>query len=123
GAGLVGGRGGAVGPRLSWARDRLRRRLTRRGLAPGCAAVAETALSAAADAGSPQVSSSLSDATVRAAVSVITGRAELGGVVPVRIARLAELGVSRIMFRARLTIAAAALLGAGGLGILAARPE
>jgi RNA polymerase sigma factor (sigma-70 family) len=121
-AALLGWPVGTVRTRLSWARDRLRRRLMRRGLAPGRAAVAETALSAGAFAEAPQISSSLSDATVRAALHVISGRAITGGVVAARVARLAEWGVSRIMLRARLTIAAVALLGAGGLGLLASRP-
>ena len=66
---------GTLKSRLAWARDRLRRRLIRRGLAP---ATATLAADLAAGSASAAVPAGLARTTVEAAVRCLTGRAAVG---------------------------------------------
>jgi hypothetical protein len=104
---------GTIKSRLSVARDRLRQRLTRRGLAPAVGAVA-TAL--AAESAGAAVSIPLMDSTVHAATVVAAGRAaDAAGVVPAAVAALSER-VLYAMILSKLKVAAtavAALIVAG----------
>jgi RNA polymerase sigma factor (sigma-70 family) len=89
--------------RLARARERLRGRLARRGLAPLAGAVA---LSADASASVPRT---LADSTVKAAMRVAAGRAVAAGAVPATVAALTE-GVLRTMLMTKLKFAAAVLV-------------
>jgi uncharacterized protein (TIGR03067 family) len=103
---------GTVLSRLARARERLRARLTRRGLTltGGLLAAALAHGTAAA-----QVPAALAGAGVQAALAFATGRA--AGVSP-EVLRLAE-GVLRAMFRTRLQFVLASLLAVALLGGLA----
>jgi RNA polymerase sigma factor (sigma-70 family) len=112
---LLGCPKGTVLSRLAWARERLRSRLTRRGLAlsAGLAATLLALNSAPAAVPAPLVRS-----TVEAATLVAAGKAAAGAV-PARVAALTE-GVLRAMSVTRFRIAAAVLLAvvlAGGVGV------
>jgi RNA polymerase sigma factor (sigma-70 family) len=102
---------GSVKGRLARARDLLRGRLARRGLMPA-AAVVGTALSREAAAAVPPA---LLQATVRAAVQIISGRAA-ATVVSASIVRLAE-GVLSTMFLTKLKVTAAVLGVCGSLAL------
>ena len=113
---------GTLKSRLAWARDRLRRRLIRRGLAP---ATAILAVDLAAGSASAAVPAGLARTTVEAAVRCLTGRAAVGvgsASASTTVSILTE-GVLRTMFYSRLRTIAAALLAfatsAAGLGVLA----
>jgi RNA polymerase sigma factor (sigma-70 family) len=118
---------GTVRSRLARARDRLRRRLAARGLAPeaGSAALAGLVFGTCADA-SPLAMSlplSLVEPTVKAALLVAAHDAAEAGLVSLSAAALAE-GVLRTMFLAKLKSVALALslilLAAGGVAGLGA---
>jgi RNA polymerase sigma factor (sigma-70 family) len=120
---------GTVRSRLARARDRLRGRLTRRGLAPGAAGSALTGLFAPAEA--CPLPSSLVEPTIKAAMLVAAHDAAEAGLVSASAAALTE-GVLRTMLFAKLKSAALALLVAGtvaaGAGVYgyqtpAPRPE
>jgi RNA polymerase sigma factor (sigma-70 family) len=103
---------GTVGTRLAWARQRLRARLSRRGMAlsaPGLSALlAEKA--AAAIVPAPLVAS-----VVQAATLSVVGKAVAAGVVSARAAALSR-GVLHAMFVARVKTVAVVLLVVGILG-------
>jgi RNA polymerase sigma factor (sigma-70 family) len=110
-AGHLGCPRGTVLSRLAWARERLRNRLTRRGLAP-----APGLFAGALPSGAPAVPAPLGQAAARLALQGVTGNAMSGGA-----AALAE-GVLHEMFllKRKKTLAAVVLLGvlgaaAGGL--------
>jgi RNA polymerase sigma factor (sigma-70 family) len=107
---------GTVLSRLAWARERLRGRLARRGLALSAGALSAAAASAAPPA--PLVA-----ATMKAATLVAAGKSAAGAV-SARAAQLAQ-GVLRDMFLRKLKIVAAVLVAVGaltfGVGGLAAR--
>jgi RNA polymerase sigma factor (sigma-70 family) len=99
---------GTIGVRLSRAREQLRARLTRRGLAP------VTALLAAlfgAEATSAWVPSVLCDATVRAAIGFAASRAAAGGLVAPGVIALTE-AVLRSMAYSPLKVATGLALAA-----------
>jgi RNA polymerase sigma factor (sigma-70 family) len=102
---------GTVATRLARARERLRVRLTRRGLALSGATFAPVLAPEAAGA---TVSGPLALATVHAALRFAAGQAA-AGVGPARIGTLAE-GVLQAMFLTKLKIAAAVLVAVGALG-------
>jgi RNA polymerase sigma factor (sigma-70 family) len=100
---------GTVKGRLARARDRLRSRLARRGLAPGSLAVA-AALSRDASAAVPE---RLAAGTVRAASHYVTGRLT-GGLVSATAAQWTE-GMLSTMFATKIKLAAAVGVSVGGL--------
>jgi RNA polymerase sigma factor (sigma-70 family) len=108
---------GTVRSRLSWARQRLRSRLTRRGVAPAVAlAVVEVSRSALA------VPEALVDCTVRGGLQLLVGPVQ-AGVVSTSVGVLTK-GVIRTMILARWKMTALVLLtvgfmaaGAGGLAL------
>jgi RNA polymerase sigma factor (sigma-70 family) len=114
---------GTVRGRLARARELLRTRLTRRGLAPLVGLLDTVLASEGASAAVPEI---LLDSTVKAAMRTMAGRAATG-VVSVSVAALAE-GVLSAMFLTKLKLAAVVLLGIGtaltGAGVLVAQsPE
>jgi RNA polymerase sigma factor (sigma-70 family) len=114
---------GTVKGRLGRARDLLRRRLIRRGLAPAAAGAADL-LARPAEAAVPEA---LFDSTLRAATRFAAGQATAAGLVSAEADALAK-GALRMMTLTRLTmlttLCLAALLGAGGvwLAVLRAGP-
>jgi RNA polymerase sigma factor (sigma-70 family) len=98
---------GTVSVRVSRARELLRARLTRRGLALSAAALAFGHDSAWA-----ALPASLAESTKSAAMQVAAGYAMTAGVVPASVAQLTE-GVLRTMSWNKLSIAATAALVAG----------
>jgi RNA polymerase sigma-70 factor (ECF subfamily) len=113
---LLGCPKGTVLSRLAWARERLRSRLTRRGLAVSAGLVAALLAYNAAPAAVP---APLVRSTIEAAALVAAGKAAAGAV-PARVAALTE-GVLRAMSMTRFRIAAAVLLAVvlagGGVGV------
>jgi len=103
---------GTVSGRLARARDVLRGRLTRRGIAISSAAGASFIEPALADAA---VSSALLAATVKAASSYAAGSAAAGAI-SIHVSTLAH-GVLRAMFISKLKIAGAALFTLTAIGI------
>jgi cobalt-zinc-cadmium efflux system membrane fusion protein len=99
---------GTICSRLAWARQRLRARLTRRGLALAGAGLAVPLAPGAAGA-------TLVGATVQAAVLFASGQAAPGGL-PGPVAALAE-GVLRAMLKTKIKLAAGVLLALGALGL------
>jgi RNA polymerase sigma-70 factor (ECF subfamily) len=100
---------GTVLSRLARGRERLRRRLVRRGLVLSAglfaAALAEGAASAA-------VPAALAEGTVKAAVLTAAGQAAVAGAVPAHVAALTK-GVLRAMLWTKLKIAAALVVAIG----------
>jgi peroxiredoxin len=115
---------GTVRRRLAWARDRLRGRLTRRGLAPtsvpasllGSGPVWESSLPAMA------VPAALAEATVRGGLRIGLGNASLAGIVPAESVALMK-GVLHTMMITKLTAWATTVLTAAlvatGAGLMA----
>jgi RNA polymerase sigma factor (sigma-70 family) len=108
---------GTVRSRLARARDRLRGRLARRGLAPAATGVAAILADGSAEAAVPVA---LADATVRIALKWSMGGASAAGVVPATVLALSgEALRSLFMFKLKstvaATIAATALAGAAVL--------
>jgi RNA polymerase sigma factor (sigma-70 family) len=101
---------GTVSSRLTRARERLRRRLTRRGLAPAAAALTSATVG---DAWSYPVTSSLADNTLKAALLYSSG-ATASDVLSAQAVTLAE-GVLRAMLVTKLKIAAIIMLTVGVL--------
>jgi cobalt-zinc-cadmium efflux system membrane fusion protein len=99
---------GTVCSRLAWARQRLRGRLTRRGLALAAAGLAAPLAPGAAPA-------ALVGATVKSAVLFASGQAARGGL-PGPAVALAE-GVLRTMLKTKIKMAAGVLLVVGALGL------
>jgi HlyD family secretion protein len=99
---------GTVSSRLTRARQRLRSRLARRGLAPSVGALAAVL---AGETSATTVSSSLVDSTLKAALIFASGKTA-AGVLSGRAVTLAE-GVLRTMFLTRVRVAALLLLVAG----------
>jgi cobalt-zinc-cadmium efflux system membrane fusion protein len=100
---------GTVCSRLSWARQRLRNRLTRRGLVIGAAGLGLTLAPAVAPA-------ALVGATVNAALLFASGPA--AGALTGQAVTLAE-GVVRAMVLTKVKVAAVVLLSLGALGLAA----
>jgi RNA polymerase sigma factor (sigma-70 family) len=114
---------GTVNSRLATARERLRERLTRRGLAPTAGVLGVLAFAAGAEAGvSPEVPTSLLESTVRAAFQFTHGSASAACTISATALALAK-GVLNSMFLTKLKIATAVLSAAGivflGAGLIA----
>jgi RNA polymerase sigma factor (sigma-70 family) len=109
---------GTVKGRLARARDLLRRRLTRRGLAVPAGMIAASLARDARAAVPPE----LLEATVRAAMGVAAGRAVAAGLASATAAAWAE-GVLKAMLANKLKLLAAGVVAAGvvggGVGVLA----
>jgi RNA polymerase sigma factor (sigma-70 family) len=101
---------GTIMSRLSRGRDRLRQRLTRRGLAP---AVGLLTASMAADGANAAVPAACAQSLAQAVVTLAAGTTA-AGVVPATVAALTE-GVLRMMVLARLRGIAGAILAVGTL--------
>jgi RNA polymerase sigma factor (sigma-70 family) len=106
---------GTVFSRLAWARERLRRQLSRRGLALTVGALAAFLTPSAVSAAVP---APLVVFTSEAAAGFAAGKAAAAGTTSARAAAFAE-GVLREMFLTKLKIAAVALLAAGVAGTAA----
>src|SRR5262249_3992755 len=117
---------GTIGSRLSRARERLRARLSKRGISLSTAALVAVVTERAASAAVP---SALAATILKAALTIAAGGAATG-IVSTQVITLIE-GVLRAMFITKLKIAAAVVLalgltaGAGltGYGALSARPS
>jgi RNA polymerase sigma-70 factor (ECF subfamily) len=111
---------GSVRSRLAWARDRLRTRLTRRGVAP--VEVADIPYVAARSGPPAIVPPLLAEVTLRGALRCGMGKAALGGIASAEAVALMQ-GFLRATIAARSIVAVAALLIAGlvtaGAGVLA----
>jgi RNA polymerase sigma factor (sigma-70 family) len=112
---LLGCAQGTVFSRLAWAREQLRKRLDRRGLAVGAAALATLLTASAAGAALP-VAQVLS--TSRAALEFAAGSATAAGMSPTPVVALAE-GVLRAMFLTKLKVAAVVLVALATAGAVA----
>jgi cobalt-zinc-cadmium efflux system membrane fusion protein len=102
---------GTVASRLAWARDRLRARLTRRGLGLSTGALATLLRAEGAPAAMP---AALVDATIKAALAFAAGGTAAAGLATAP-AALAE-GVLHAMRLTRIKTVAAVLLTLGALG-------
>jgi hypothetical protein len=122
---------GSVKSRLAWARERLRVRLTRRGVAP--TSVPFDRAGSSRDVGSAEtpvlLGTSLLDATLRGALKAGMGKEALVGIVSAEAVVLME-GIIKSMTNAKLMLMMAAVLiaglvtaGAGVMGYSATRPE
>jgi len=112
---------GTVSIRVARARELLRDRLTRRGLALPAALAGVTLLSEAASA--VAIPKGLAESTIKVAMHVAAGKAMAARVVPAAVAQLTE-GVIKTMSMTKLTVIATGVLVAGfataGAGLLAA---
>ena len=114
---LLGCPAGTVASRLAWARERLRCRLTRRGLGPSAGMLpAPSALTS--------VPPNLAGSTTKAAMLVAAGQAATGAATSANVAVLME-GVMKAMFMTKLITAAGVLLAVSVLaaGALFAYPS
>jgi RNA polymerase sigma factor (sigma-70 family) len=115
---------GSVKSRLAWARQRLRARLIRRGVAPMALPMDRSAPPADAElaAGPALLATHLADSTLRAALKVGLGKGALVGIVSAEAVALMEKTI-RSMTSAQLVLATAAVLVAGlltaGAGVMA----
>ena len=115
---------GSVRSRLAWARDRLRARLTRRGVAPKAVPFVRNGSPTDPEcAPSPCiVPAALADSTLRGALSAGLGKVGLLGIVSAEAIALLEVTV-KTMTNARLMLTVSAVVIAGlltsGLGVLA----
>ncbi len=107
---------GTVRSRLAWARDKLKSRLERRGIAPslipaGLARVGELAVTS-----TPKIpiSSALTESTLRAAMEMASADPALAGTVSASVAALIEEGL-KSMFWAKFKLLAATTLAAGAI--------
>jgi RNA polymerase sigma factor (sigma-70 family) len=107
---------GTIKGRLARARELLRPRLARRGLALSTAALASALTLRSASASVPPT---LMNSTLKAAMLVAAGQAATAGTVSVQAAALSQ-GVLRNMFLTKLTAACAVLFGIAVLGASAA---
>ncbi|WP_158633624.1 sigma-70 family RNA polymerase sigma factor [Tautonia sociabilis] len=111
---------GTVQSRLARGRQRLRERLSRRGVSPSAGTFAAAI---ASERARDAVPAALSEATIQAATQVAALGATVAGVVPASVARLAK-GAMRSMFITKLTKISAGVLAAGviatGVGFLSA---
>jgi RNA polymerase sigma factor (sigma-70 family) len=108
---LLGIPGGTVASRLSRARERLRDRLTRRGIAIGAVAASLTAIEA--NAAAPSISlAGLIEAVTAQATSSFSGP----GTLSPRVALLTQ-GVLKAMWMTKLKMAVAVVLAFGAVGI------
>jgi RNA polymerase sigma factor (sigma-70 family) len=117
-AGLLGLPRGTILSRLSRARERLRGRLERRGLAPTSASLAALLARGPAGAAVPAV---LAEGTLRAALAFTTSQGAAGGVAaPVLALVNGSLRAAALTVRLKLTagVALAAALAAAGAGML-----
>jgi RNA polymerase sigma factor (sigma-70 family) len=109
---------GTVSFRVSRARELLRQRLTRRGLALSAA----MGLALGPESAWAAVPAALAESTIKAAMYVASGKVMTAGVVPAAVSQLTE-GVLRTMSVNKLTITATCLLAAGlvpaGIALLA----
>ncbi len=103
---------GTVSGRLARARDLLRNRLTRRGLALSTGVLVTALSENAASAVMPAV---LVDSTVKAAVLIAVGKSAAAGAVSAQVAVLTE-GVMKTMFVTKLKILAAVVLAVSVAG-------
>jgi RNA polymerase sigma factor (sigma-70 family) len=117
---------GTIRSRLATARERLRRRLTHRGMAPAMFPVGLSAAAVIPISDSAALSNSLPvalvDATVRGALRVNLGKSALAGIVSVEAVTLME-GVLNNMVTSKLTLLTTTILVAGlvttGAGVAA----
>jgi RNA polymerase sigma factor (sigma-70 family) len=104
-----------VHSRLRAARDRLRRRLTRRGLAPSVAALGGAS---AGHAGTAISTTTSATSLARLAVAITSGKSSMAGAVPASVLTL-MLGASRMMmFQSLKTTAVGVLLLVGSAGLV-----
>ncbi len=122
---------GSVKSRLAWARERLRVRLTRRGVAPTTLAFDRSGSSSDAEPAPTPVliGTRLADATLRGALKAGMGKGALVGIVSAEAVALME-GIIKSMTNAKLMLMATAVLiaglvtaGAGVMGYSAIRQE
>jgi RNA polymerase sigma factor (sigma-70 family) len=106
---------GTIGVRLRRARERLRLRMTRRGLAPTAGVLASLL---GAEVASLQVSSALVDSTVSAAMGFVLSKAAATNLASTSVIALTET-VLRTMVSSRLKLAMHVALGAGIAAALA----
>jgi RNA polymerase sigma factor (sigma-70 family) len=115
---------GTVRSRLAWARDRLRTRLTRRGVAPSILPVGllGSGLTWNPPLASVSVPAVLAEATVRGALSVSSGNAALAGIVSAEAVALMR-GVLQSMITTKLILLTTTVFIAGlittGAGLMA----
>jgi RNA polymerase sigma factor (sigma-70 family) len=112
---------GTVSIRVARARELLRDRLSRRGLALPAALAGVTLLSETASAAA--IPNGLAKSTIKVAMHVAAGKAVAAGVVPAAVTQLTK-GVIKTMSMTKLTVIATGVLAAGiitaGAGLLAA---
>lgn len=103
---------GTVMYRLAWARERLRQRLQKRGVALGSVAAASWLSEPVASA---TVSGALAHSTIESALAFAAGKGVAAGIVSERVTNL-SLGVLQAMFLSKLKIAGATALAFAALG-------